>query len=189
MRVLIVYAHPNPESFNHAILTKGLAQGGHSADVVGLYGIGFDPNVGLEDFVQFSGGRLPAEVVAQQEKVARADGIAVIHPMWGWSFPAILKGWMDRVFSFGFAYTASEEGIQGLLDERKTLVISTTGLPAGYYQTMGYMDAFVTMTNGIFNVCGITSIEYACFYGVQAAGSRQQAAGSRQQAKKAERLT
>ena len=175
MRVLTIYAHPNPQSFNHVILdefSKGLVSGGHAADVVDLYSIKFDPCVTLEDFAQFSGGQLPTDVLAQQEKINQADGIALIHPMWGWSFPAILKGWMDRVFSYGFAYTASEQGLKGLLRDRKGLVISTAGMPEEYYRGMGYFEAFEATCNGIFNVCGINSVEYATFYAVEAVGDQ-----------------
>lgn len=173
MRVLIVYAHPNPQSFNHAILesfTKGLTEAGHSTDVVDLYSIDFDPCVRLADLAQFTGGEMPGDVLEQQQRITEADGIAMIHPIWGWSFPAIMKGWMDRVFSYGFAYEAGERGVRGLLKDRKTLVISTAGGPEEFYESAGYMDAFITTCNGIFNVSGIHSVEYPCFYGVQAAG-------------------
>jgi NAD(P)H dehydrogenase (quinone) len=175
MKVLTVYAHPNPDSFNHAILeefTRGLNEAGHTADVVDLYGIDFDPCVRLDDLVQFTGGQMSPEIVAQQQKVAEADGITLIHPIWGWSFPAILKGWMDRVFSYGFAYTSGERGVQGLLKDRKTLVISTAGGPEEFYESAGYMDAFIKTCDGIFNVCGIRSVEYPCFYGLQAVGEQ-----------------
>ncbi|UCD69670.1 MAG: NAD(P)H-dependent oxidoreductase [Betaproteobacteria bacterium] len=151
MRVLTVYAHPNPGSFNHAILeqfTKGLTEAGHAPDIVDLYGIDFDPCVRLPDLAQFGGGQMPAGVVEQQQKVAGAEGIALIHPIWGWSFPAILKGWMDRVFSCGFAYEAGERGVRGLLKNRKTLVISTAGGPEEFYETAGYMDAFIKTCDG-----------------------------------------
>ncbi|MGD8789839.1 MAG: NAD(P)H-dependent oxidoreductase [Burkholderiales bacterium] len=173
MGVLVVYAHPNPQSFNHAILdhfTKGLTEAGHTTDVVDLYGIDFDPCVRLADLAQFTDGEMPSDVVEQQQKVTNADGIAMIHPIWGWSFPAILKGWMDRVFSYGFAYEAGERGVRGLLEDRKTTVMSTAGGPEEFYETAGYMDAFITTCNGIFNVSGIHSVEYPCFYGVRAAG-------------------
>jgi NAD(P)H dehydrogenase (quinone) len=175
VRVLTVYAHPNPKSFNHAILeqfNKGLAEAGHEADIVDLYGINFDPCVRAADLVQFSGGQMPAQVIAQQEKVSAADGIALIHPIWGWSFPAILKGWMDRVFSYGFAYEAGERGVRGLLKDRKTLVICTAGGPEEFYEAAGYMDAFIKTCDGIFDVCGIRKVAYSCFYGVQVVGDQ-----------------
>jgi NAD(P)H dehydrogenase (quinone) len=175
VKVLTVYAHPNPKSFNHAILeqfTKGLTEAEHTPDVVDLYGIDFDPCVRPADMAQFAGGQMPAEVIEQQQKVTEADGIALIHPIWGWSFPAILKGWMDRVFSYGFAYEAGERGVRGLLKDRKTLVISTAGGPEEFYESAGYMDAFIKTCDGIFDVCGISNVEYPCFYGVQVVGDK-----------------
>jgi NAD(P)H dehydrogenase (quinone) len=81
MKVLVVYAHPNPQSFNHAILeafTKGLKDGGHTFEVVDLHAIKFDPCTKLEDLAQFTGGQMPRDVLEQQEKLAAADGLAAI---------------------------------------------------------------------------------------------------------------
>lgn len=159
MRVLTVYAHPNPKSFNHAILeqfSNGLNEAGQIPDVVDLYGIDFDPRVRLADLAQFTGGEMPTDIVEQQHTMTKAKAIALIHLIWGWSFPAILKGWMDRVFSYGFAY---EAGVRGLLKDRKTLVICTAGGPEEFYETAGYMDTFMKTCDGIFDVCGIKNVE------------------------------
>ena len=124
MQVLVVYAHPNPESFNHAVLdafTRGLKDGGHTFEVVDLYAIKFDPCTKLEDLAQFTGGQMPKDVLDQQQKVAAADALVFISPVQGWWIPAILKGWIDRVFSYGFAYTGSEKGMEGLLKHKKPI--------------------------------------------------------------------
>ena len=170
MKVLIVYAHPNPKSFNHAILeefTRGLNDGGHTYEVADLYAVDFDPRVKLEELAQFSGGQVANDALNHQQKVASADALAFIHPMWGWSIPAILKGWLERVFSYGFAYTTSEKGMEGLLKHNKALVLSTTGGPEDYYKFSGYLDAHMKIANGFFNPSGINNVEYTCFYAVQ----------------------
>ena len=74
MKVLIVYTHPNSKSFNQAILeefTKGLTGGGHTFEVIDLYDIKFNPVIQLEDYAQFMGGEMPAEVLIQQKKIMR----------------------------------------------------------------------------------------------------------------------
>jgi len=170
MNVLIVYAHPNPKSFNHAILeefTRGLKDGGHTYEIVDLYDVDFDPCVKLEELAQFSGGQVAKDALDQQQKVASADALAFIHPMWGWSFPAILKGWLDRVFSYGFAYTTSEEGMKGLLKHSKVSLFSSTGGPEEYYKSAGYVDAHMKISNGYFNPAGILNVSYTYFYAVQ----------------------
>lgn len=59
--------------------------------------------------------------------VSWADTIIVIHPIWWWGAPAILKGWVDRVFSHGFAYTYGPKGPEGLLAGKKALVFTSSG--------------------------------------------------------------
>ena len=173
MKVLVVYAHPNPESFNHAVVEEfvsGLAEGGHTSEVIDLYGINFDPRLNAEDLVQFQGGELPQEVRDQQAKVAGAEALVFVHPMWGWTIPAMLKGWLDRVFSMGFAYSMSDKGMEGLLKHSKVLVISTAGETEDYYQSEGYTDAFRKINDGFFKEAGIQNVQYKCLYGIQAAG-------------------
>jgi NAD(P)H dehydrogenase (quinone) len=59
------------------------------------------------------GKRTPRDVRAHQEKVARADGLVFVAPIYGMGLPAILKGWFERVFTYGFAYTLSPDGWKG----------------------------------------------------------------------------
>jgi NAD(P)H dehydrogenase (quinone) len=81
---MLVYANPNPKSFNHAILgelTRGLKDGGHTYEVVDLYAIDFDPRLKLEELAQFSGGKVSKDALVKQQKVSSADALAFIHPM------------------------------------------------------------------------------------------------------------
>ncbi len=171
MKVLAVYAHPNPDSFNHAVLeslTKGLKQGGHTVEVSDLYGIKFNPSFGGQDFAQFSGEQLPQDVLDQQAKVARADGLAFIFPIWWLSSPAILKGWIDRVLTRGFAYSFTETGMmEGLLKIKKIMIISTTGGPEQKYQALGRTDTIKHFFHEIFkDDCGIANVEHVMLYGL-----------------------
>lgn len=183
MKVLTVYAHPNPKSFCHAVLgefTKGLGDAGHASEVVDLYAIDFDPVFRTEDFASYVHESMPAEILEamdlkrqvmeqaanpltrlaaawwlrnkdpqaiarfihshrpkdaaeQWEKVAGADGLAFISPVFWLHFPAIMKGWFERVFAYGDAYALTTQGWNGdtkgrvpLLHHEKALVISTT---------------------------------------------------------------
>ena len=171
MQVLVVYAHPNPQSFNHAVLesfTKGLKDGGHSFEVVDLHAIRFDPRLKIQDFAQFAGGQMPQDVLDQQKKVAATDALVFIHPMLTASFPAILKGWMDRVFSHGFAYQGLENGYKGLLKHKKALIINTTGFPEAWYKETGLGDAFRLRGNTWLNSWGIPTVDYVTFYDLYA---------------------
>jgi NAD(P)H dehydrogenase (quinone) len=168
MRVLILYAHPNPKSFNHAVLenfVRGLKDGGHTSEVVDLYASKFNPCIMPEDFAQFTGGQMPQDVLDQQEKVAAAEALVFIHPKWGYGFPAILEGWLQRVFSHGFAYRASEKGMEGLLKHKKSLLINTTALPKEFYEAYGLIDAFTKMSVAtIKHSAGIQIVDQVSFY-------------------------
>lgn len=171
MKVLVVYAHPNPQSFNHAVLeefTKGLKDGGHSFEVVDLHAVRFDPRLKIQDFAQFAGGQMPQDVLDQQEKVAAADALVLIHPMLLASFPAILKGWMERVLSHGFAYQGFENGYKGLLKHKKALIMNTTGFPEAWYKETGLGDAFRLGGNVWLNSFGIQNVDYVTFYDLYA---------------------
>ncbi len=168
MKVLVVYAHPNPQSFNHAVLeefTKGLKDGGHTFEVVDLYAIKFDPCTKLEDLTQFTGGQMPRDVLDQQEKVAAADGLVFIFPRLDWTYPAILKGWIQRVFSYGYAYKYTEKGVEGLLHPNKALLISTTMAPEEFYETSGVEDAYKKISNTTLrDYSGIANVDHVTFY-------------------------
>ena len=172
MRVLILYAHPNPKSFNHAVLenfVRGLKDSGHTPEVVDLYASKFNPCIMPEDFAQFTGGQMPQDVLDQQEKVAGADALVFIYPVWAWWIPAILKGWFDRVFSHGFAYRLTEKGeMVGLLKHKKALLINTTGFPEEYYKALGVEDAMKKIIIDLtLRMCGIQNVEHVFLYGVQ----------------------
>lgn len=227
MRVLVVYAHPYPKSFNHAILesfTKGLTDGGHTYEVVDLYAIKFNPIAQMNDLsacvredtpewvlerlnikemvITLSGGRIkrfiakrwmrdkslsdvaklimsqkkPKDVLAQQAKVSQSDAIVFISPVWWMNFPTIMKGWVERVFSHGFAYGLTEKGWQGhvegripLLKLKKALIINTTWPLEEDYKRMGLEDATTRIIDEWgFRYPGIPEVEHVYFYAVLA---------------------
>jgi NAD(P)H dehydrogenase (quinone) len=184
MRVLIVCAHPNPQSFTHATtkeFARGLAEGKHESQVVDLHAIGFDPVFRLQDYAQFPGSPLtagtPKDVLEQQEKVAWADGLVFITPVFWMGFPAILKGWIERVFAYGFAYALTPEGWKGdlsgripLLKHRKALIISGTFFHEQHYQQGGWGPAMnKAVDEWTFSNPGIANVQRVMFYGLNAA--------------------
>ncbi len=109
---------------------------------------------------------MPRDVLDQQEKVAAADALVFIFPRLDWTYPAILKGWIQRVFSYGYAYVASKEGIKGLLRPKKALLIDTTGVAEEFYETSGLNDAFEKIINTTLrNWSGIPKVDHFTFYG------------------------
>lgn len=217
MKVLTVYANPNPRSFCHAILeqfSQGLKDAGHTNEVVDLYAIGFDPVLKLRDYtnwisettpmetlkemVHSSTNRVqwffmekwlrnkdagdvanlvkrlrPRDILEQQKKIADAQALVIIAPVWFVGFPAILKGWIERVFTYGFAFALAPAGWQGeiggripLLKQEKALIISTTLFNERAYQG-GLGSAMKTLIDDFgFRFPGIKNVEHVYFYSV-----------------------
>jgi NAD(P)H dehydrogenase (quinone) len=185
MRVLTVVAHPNSQSFTHATanaFTRGLADGKHESQVVDLHAIGFNPVFQVQDYAQFPGSPLPGgtpmEVLDQQVKVAWAEGLAFVAPVLWMGFPAILKGWIERVFTYGFAYSLSPEGWQGdlsgripLLKHKKALIIGGTFFSERDYQLGGWGPAIrKTVDEWTFAMPGIGNVQRVMFHALHAAG-------------------
>lgn len=178
MKVLVVYAHPNPRSFNHAVLDafcKGLEQAGHTHEVVDLYALGFDPRLTAAEFAQLISAQETApEVREQQGRVAWADALAFVFPVVWMGFPAILKGWIERVFSIGFAYRVDEAGARGNLEGRfgllkhtKALLLSTTHWSEESYEHSGLREAMQrVMLEYTLEFPGIRNVEHVLLYGV-----------------------
>lgn len=123
MKVLIVYAHPEPQSLNSAlrdVAVHELEAQGHEVQVSDLYGMNWKSEVSHADFplldkqtrlqvsnaskAGFNANALTKDVQTEQEKLLWADTLILQFPLWWFTMPAILKGWVDRVYSCGFAH-------------------------------------------------------------------------------------
>jgi len=171
LKVQIVFAHPNPESFNAAVLDsfrQGLQEAGHQNDVMDLYADKFDPVLTVADFQDLAAGKAASDIAAYQQKVADADALAFICPVWWFGVPAILKGWVDRVLSHGFAFQFQEDGTaKGLLKHKKALVIQTCGGSQEAYEQYGFKAAMQKcIDDGIVRFCGIADVTHEFLYNV-----------------------
>jgi len=221
MRVLTVYAHPNPKSFCYSVLqqfTKGLKDAGHTSEVVDLYAIRFDPVFRTQDFASYVHESIPIEVLEQMnlrqhvldsargpiqrwlaslwlrnkdtltiakfihdhrpkdvieqwEKLKNAQGLAFIAPVFWLHFPAILKGWFERVFSYGDAYALTSEGWRGetkgripLLQHEKALVINTTIFKEEDYKADWELPMTRIIDDWGLRYPGIKKVEHVYFY-------------------------
>jgi NAD(P)H dehydrogenase (quinone) len=159
MKHLIIYAHPNPQSLNgqfkHTV-AEYLQQNGNEVIVRDLYELNFSPVLSPEDMMGQRKGQVADDVKQEQEFIIWADCITFIYPIWWTGMPAIMKGYVDRVFSYGFAYRY-DEGIQkGLLADKKTIIINTHGKSHEEYHSIG-MDKALALTSdkGIYIYCGL----------------------------------
>lgn len=156
MNILIIHAHPEPKSFNGAMTktaVRTLEALGHKVQVSDLYAMGwrsalhpdefgdradanyFDPS-NEQEHAQAS-ATVCREVEREQSKVAEADLVIFQFPMWWFSMPAILKGWVDRVFSRGFAYSSGRKYETGLLKGKRAMLSLTTGTASTLYEPNG----------------------------------------------------
>lgn len=146
MNVLIVYAHPEPASFNAAMCARArdaLERAGHRVVVSDLYAEKFNPVAGRHDFVSVADphvfhyqteqahaarhGSYVADIVREQRRVAEADLVILQFPLWWGGVPAILKGWGERVYSYGFGYADGLRFDTGVFRGRRAMVSMTSG--------------------------------------------------------------
>jgi NAD(P)H dehydrogenase (quinone) len=170
MNHLVIYSHPNPKSFGHAILETVVETAkakGHEVTVRDLYALGFDPVLKASDLAGFKAGKIAADILAEQDFVAAAGVLTIIHPIWWTGLPAIVKGYFDRVFSFGFAYSYGDGGPIGLLRAKRAVIFNTTGTPDAVYGPSGMHEALRhTSDKGIYEFCGLEIVAHKFFGGV-----------------------
>lgn len=167
MRHLIIYAHPNENSLNHSLLStvvETLQSRNEEIVVRDLYAAGFDPVFSLADMQGQRMGKVADDIQLEQDYISWAEQITFVYPIWWTGLPAMMKGFIDRVFSYGFAYRY-DQGIQkGLLTGKKTVIINTHGKSHEEYEQTG-MDKALTLTsdNGIFIYSGLEIIRHLFF--------------------------
>ena len=171
MKYLIVYSHPNPKSFNHAILETiagELKKKKKEFKVRDLYKIGFDPALSAKDLSSIQNGAVPKDIKKEQSYINKADIIIFVFPIWWSAMPAMLKGYIDRVFSLKFAYDITADGeITGLLKGKKVFLVSTTGATKEDYEKMGAFNMMnMAMDMAIFQFCGMEVIGHKYFSAV-----------------------
>ncbi len=170
MNVLLVYAHPNPRSFNRAILEvvdTTLRQRGHASRIHDLYQMEFRAVLNSDDLIRNWHGDLPEDTRREQDAVSWAQGLVFIYPIWWFGPPAILKGWIDRVFTRKFAFDFGPTGMKGLLTHEKALILNTLGGDKITYQQESWHELLVRpMAEGILGACGVRNVVHRAFYQV-----------------------
>ena len=162
MHALIVVAHPNPDSHTHAVakhLSMGLtaADTQHTFEIADLAAEGFDPRFTSNDVaVQLKTAAIDSDIAAEHARLERADALVLVYPIYWWSFPALLKGWIDRVFVQGWAYEDDANGkLVGKLGHLPVHLVAIGGADQRTYARHGYFGAMRTqIDHGIFGYCG-----------------------------------
>jgi NAD(P)H dehydrogenase (quinone) len=167
MNFLLLLAHPSEKSFCYDIIRnfeKQLPASGQHFKIRDLYKMDFDPVLRPADLASLKAGKIPPAIADEQEHLRWADVLVFIYPIWWTGMPAILKGYVDKVFSSGFAYSYNNNSPVGLLTEKKALIINTQGYTREHYDSIGMTDALRKTTDeGIFDFCGIEVIDHMFF--------------------------
>ena len=147
MHVLCVIDHPNPASFSHAVGARfmaGAQAAGHTVELADLNAEGFDPRWTMADVAVDGTGPMPADVIAQQARIDRADAIAMIFPLFWWGMPATMKGWVDRVWCYGWAYKDLAHIEDSLQRPRTGVMLIPSAASSDNMADKGYADALQT---------------------------------------------
>lgn len=150
-------AHPNPHSFNAAIaqaIKEEFEIRGDQVRFKDLYAMNWNPALTLADFQGMNSGEIPADVKQEQADIAWADYVVMVAPVWWYSVPAILKGYIDRVFSLGFAYKYTSTGPLGLLKGKKGLAVTTSGANRQDAENGGMLVTLERSLTGVFGFSG-----------------------------------
>jgi len=188
LRVLIVHAHHEPASFNSAMTKQAVAtliEAGHEVVVSDLYAMGFDPvsdrrnfssvadptrlRQQAEEVVAVAHNGFAPELQTEIDKLLWCDVLIFQFPIWWLGLPAILKGWVDRVFASGIAYGGGHWFDKGRLLGKRAMCSLTVGGPEPAYAGDGLYppisQILLPIHHGIFSFCGFTVIEPFVVYG------------------------
>lgn len=169
MKHAVIIAHPNPRSLTHsvgeayAVAARAL---GHDALIRDLYAIDFDPRLRDAEIPHLAAPTPGADVVAEREALADADVFAFVYPLWFNAPPAILKGYVDRVFSMGFGYGWTPAGTEPLLDGRRLVSFTFSGAPDQWVQDTGALTGLSMFDSHVARVCGLQLLDHVHTGGV-----------------------
>ncbi|MDP4185363.1 MAG: NAD(P)H-dependent oxidoreductase [Bacteroidota bacterium] len=164
MKTLVLYAHPARKSFNRQVLRKveeALEERDYEYEVRDLYALGFNPVLSQTDIDSIKFQKTPDDVRVEQELITWADQIILIFPLWWGGMPAILRGYIDRVFSYGFAYRFDEVGSIGLLQGKRAIVLCSTGTSVEEMELTGLASSIrQIMKESILEFCGLEVVAF-----------------------------
>jgi NAD(P)H dehydrogenase (quinone) len=163
MKILVILAHPDEQSFNHAIAQSAVRQlrkNGHDVIFHDLYSEKFDPILPSGEIPKEAA--LPNDVAMHCDELSSVDGIVIIHPNWWGQPPAILKGWIDRVVRPGVAYRFLEDdmgdGVPAGLLKAKTAIVFNTSNTQPEREAREFGDPLETLwRNCVLGLCGVNS--------------------------------
>lgn len=179
MHVLTVLDHPNPTSFSAAVAQRfmeGAQAAGHTVELADLHAEGFNALWSMEDIERDAQARDPADVVAEQARIERADALCLVFPLFWWGMPSMMKGWVDRVWTWGWAYDQLDDPNRSLLRPRSGVLLVPAGARSDEMDAAGYKAALETVwMNGTFGYFGLSPRRLEVLNGSSGSDARRQA--------------
>ena len=180
MRVLVVHAHPVPSSFNgalHRASVAALRAAGHAVDDLDLYAEDFDPRLSEAERLAYHdvpGNRAP--VSAHVERLLSAEALVLVHPVWNFGYPAILKGWFDRVFLPGVSFRIEDGRVRPALGNIRRLAAVTTYGGSRLRAVLVGDPPRRLVTRVLRGTCGFPPTSYLALYDMNRASDADRAA-------------
>ncbi|MBS0374430.1 MAG: NAD(P)H oxidoreductase [Proteobacteria bacterium] len=165
MRALLVVDHPRADSLTHAVareFAKSATAQGVEIEWADLAREGFDPVMTAADEPDWADPRkrYSEAVRTEMARLERNEASVLVFPVWWWSLPARLKGWIDRVWNHGFAYGDRH------LPQRRVWLIGVAGAGESAYAARGYAEAMRTQLEvGVLEYCGVAERRFELLYG------------------------
>ncbi|MFK7746664.1 MAG: NAD(P)H-dependent oxidoreductase [Roseobacter sp.] len=179
MHVLVILDHPNPASFSAAVAQQfmsGVTDAGHSAELADLHAEGFNPIWTMADVDGDASGTAPPDVMREQARIERADAVCLVFPLFWWGMPAMTKGWVDRVWTWGWAYDQLDDPEGSLQRPRSGVLLVPSGAKSDEMEARGYTAALETAwINGTFGYFGFTQRTLKLLHGSKGSTKRRTA--------------
>jgi NAD(P)H dehydrogenase (quinone) len=164
MKHAVIFAHPNQKSFTASVAaayTQAAEALGHDVVPRDLYRMHFDPRLQADELFFSDTFRPGPDVMVERKLLEDADVYALFYPLWLNTPPAILKGYLERVFGYGFAYGKNGRDAEPLLKGRKLITFSSSGAPFYWVKETGNFEAIKTLFDSHFAaVCGMEFIDH-----------------------------
>lgn len=171
MKHVVILAHPSSSSFNATVADtyiRAAEAAGHAVVLRDLYAMQFQPCLSESEIPHVGGFGAAADVQEERRLLADADLFVLVYPLWFYMPPAILKGYIERVFGMGFGFSAHTlEGNSPLLEGRRLLTFSSSGAPSDWLDQEGALAALRTLFDDHFaGVCGFNVVDHIHFGGI-----------------------
>ena len=177
MHALIVISHPNRSSLTHALaeqFARGIESRGGSFEYADLHAEGFNPLWSEADADQFETNVVPPDILSEQRRIARADEICLAFPLFWFSMPAMMKGWMDRVWTYGWAYDQVNDPTMSLQRARRGVMLVPAGGNPQKWAQFGFDPAMRTLwQEGMLGYFGMLEGEIHILAGSEGSDARR----------------